>query len=69
MIIKRLNGRGRHKQGGVYQCFHCGHYSVIWGADFTFDDYGLEGDGVVHACHCANCGADIEYYVPDKVDD
>lgn len=46
-----------------YECFHCGSHSVYWGADFDFDDYGLEGEGIVHTCHCANCGADIEYYV------
>ena len=26
-------------------------------------DYGYDGKGVVHVCHCANCGADIEYRV------
>lgn len=46
-----------------YECFHCGSHSVYWGADFDFEDYGLEGEGIVHTCHCANCGADIEYYV------
>ena len=29
-----------------------------------FEDFGYEGDGIVHVCHCNNCGADIEYYVP-----
>ena len=52
---------------GVYQCFHCGSYSVVWGTDFDFSDYGLEGEGIVHSCHCGNCGADIEYYV--RIDD
>ena len=47
----------------MYQCFHCGQYAVIWGADFDFEDYGLDGVGIVHSCHCSNCGADIEYYV------
>ena len=49
-----------------YQCFHCGQNSVYWQADFTFEDYGMEGDGIIHVCHCVNCGADIEYYVPLK---
>lgn len=30
-------------------------------SDFDFSDYGLEGEGVVHICQCANCGAEIEY--------
>ena len=48
----------------MYQCFHCLSESVIWDADFDYEDYGLEGCGVVHCLHCANCGAEIEYYCP-----
>lgn len=48
----------------MYECFHCGAYAVIWEADFDFSDYGYEGEGIIHVCHCANCGAQIEYYVP-----
>ena len=29
--------------------------------------------GIIHICHCGNCGAQIEYYIPlsdsDDVDD
>ena len=46
------------------QCFHCGHDAVAWQADFTFDDFGLEGEGIVQVCHCSNCGADIFYEIP-----
>jgi len=48
---------------GLYQCFHCGEMAVSWDSDFDFSDYGMEGIGIVHACHCNACGADIEYYV------
>lgn len=48
----------------MYECFHCGAYAVTWEADFDFSDYGYEGEGVIHVCHCNNCGAQIEYYVP-----
>lgn len=48
----------------MYQCFHCLSYSVIWDSDFDFDDFGYEGEGIVHVCHCVNCGAEIEYRVP-----
>jgi len=48
---------------GSYECFHCGCDSVIWQSDFSFEDYGMEGEGIIHVCHCANCGADIEYYI------
>lgn len=48
---------------GVYQCFHCLSKSVIWDSDFDFSDYGIDGDGIVHVCHCGNCGAEIIYLV------
>ena len=44
-------------------CFHCMQPTVCWDADFDFEDYCLEGEGIVHACHCANCGAEILYMV------
>ena len=49
---------------GTYQCFHCLQNTVIWDSDFDFADYGLEGEGIIHVCHCTNCGAEIEYQVP-----
>ena len=40
------------------------HFNVT--ADYllglTNKRYRLNGGGIVHACHCANCGASIEYY-------
>lgn len=47
----------------MYECFNCFARAVIWDADFDYSDYGLEGEGVIHECHCANCGARITYYV------
>lgn len=47
-------------------CFHCGGPNVIWDNDFTFEDYGYEGEGIVHALHCQDCGAEIEYRVPER---
>lgn len=47
----------------MYECFHCGMKSVIWDGDFSFEDCGYEGDGIVHVCHCDNCGAEIEYRI------
>ena len=48
----------------MYQCFNCLNDSVIWDSDFSFEDYGIEGDGIVHVCHCSACNALITYYVP-----
>ena len=50
----------------MYECFHCGCRSVIWDNDFTFEDFGYLGEGLVQICHCANCGAEIEYRLPDE---
>ena len=47
-----------------YECFHCGQYAVHWSGDFDFSDYGEEGEGIIHECHCSNCGADVTYRVP-----
>lgn len=48
----------------MYECFHCGARAVSWDSDFDFSDFGYDGEGIVHICHCANCGAEIEYRVP-----
>jgi transcription elongation factor Elf1 len=48
----------------MYECFHCGQRAVIWDSDFDFDDFDYEGEGIVHICHCTNCGAEIEYDIP-----
>lgn len=47
----------------MYECFHCGHRSVIWDADFNTEDYGYDRPGIVHDCHCCNCGAIIQYII------
>lgn len=51
------------QEANMYECFHCGERAVIWGADFTYEDYGLEGDGIIHECTCSNCGARVVYYI------
>ena len=48
----------------MYQCFHCGKKSVVWDNDFMFEDFGKEGNGLIHECHCTNCGAFIIYSIP-----
>ena len=48
----------------MFECFHCCRKAVVWDSDFDFSDFGLDGEGIVHMCHCNNCGAEIEYKVP-----
>lgn len=47
----------------MFECFHCGAIAVGWCADFDFEDFGYEGEGIVHVCQCQNCGAEIYYLV------
>lgn len=47
----------------MHECFYCGQRSVIWDADFDFEDYGYEGDGIVSTFHCQNCGAEYEQII------
>lgn len=53
----------------MYECFHCGLRAVIWGADFSFEDFGYIGEGIVHTLTCSNCGAEIEYRIPIDEED
>ena len=53
----------------MYQCFHCLTNGVCWDSDFSFEDYGMEGEGIVHVCHCSNCGAYIEYFISEEEED
>lgn len=57
------------KPAGTFECFHCGERTLIWGGDHTFEDYGIEGEGIVQNLHCENCGADVMYYVSMEEDD
>lgn len=53
----------------MYECFHCGERAVLWGVDFDFEDYGREGEGIVHTLTCTNCGAEITYEVPERAEE
>ena len=41
------------------RCFLCGG-PVVWGRDFSFEDYCMDGDGIVSVWHCGNCKAEYE---------
>lgn len=53
----------------MYECFHCGLKAVIWDGDFDFSDYGYDGKGIIHECHCTSCGARITYLVGIETED
>lgn len=48
----------------MFECFHCLKRAVIWDNDFSYEDCGYAGEGIVHYLHCSNCGAWIEYQIP-----
>lgn len=43
-------------------CWFCGVGKLIWNVDFSFEDYGLEGEGIVAILTCSECGATWEGY-------
>lgn len=47
------------------KCWFC-NSELIWGADFDFEDYGYEGEGIVATLSCSNeeCGAQVECAQP-----
>ena len=53
----------------MFECFHCLSRSVIWDCDYSLEDYGEEGEGIVHECHCANYGAQITYWIRFDTDE
>ena len=46
-------------------CWHC-NVELIWGGDHTYEDYGMEGEGIVSNLSCPreNCNASVEVYLP-----
>ena len=50
----------------MFECFNCGEKAVLWMNDWSFEDYGMEGEGLIHVLRCTNCGARITYEVPDR---
>lgn len=48
----------------MFECFHCLKKTLIWQNDFSYEDCGLEGEGIVSILTCSNCGAYVEYNIP-----
>tara|TARA_Y100001963_G_scaffold9242_1_gene11877 strand:- start:344 stop:520 length:177 start_codon:yes stop_codon:yes gene_type:complete len=44
-------------------CWHCKN-QLTWGGDFDYEDYGLDGNGIVSNLSCSKCGAYVEVYLP-----
>ena len=48
-------------------CWFCG-VEMIWGGDFSFEDYGKEGEGIVANLSCPNCKAYAEFWTGEEDD-
>lgn len=44
------------------KCWFC-RGELIWSNDFSFEDYGLDGEGIVSVLTCSDCGATWEGYL------
>lgn len=49
-------------------CPRCGSI-LVWGSDFTFEDYGYEGNGLVSNYSCCWCGVDVEIRYPEDIEE
>lgn len=47
-------------------CNQCGS-DMIWQNDFSFEDFGLDGDGLVAVAICSKCGTEAEYRTPTTI--
>ena len=45
------------------KCWHC-NKELIWGGDYDYEDYGMEGEGIVSNFSCKKCDATYECYLP-----
>jgi len=52
------------------KCWHC-NSEVIWGGDHSYEDYDIEGEGIVSNFSCSNdsCDTEVLTYYTIKKDD
>ena len=46
-------------------CWHC-QSDLIWGGDRTYEDYGMEGEGIVSNLSCSKCNSYVLVYSGDE---
>ena len=49
--------------GKAMNCWHC-KAELIWNSDFNFEDYGLEGEGIVTHLSCPECPVNVDVFLP-----
>jgi len=43
-------------------CWHC-DTELIWGGDHMFEDFGMDGEGIVTNLSCPQCEAYVEVFL------
>jgi len=46
------------------ECWFCTE-AMIWQSDFTYEDFGREGEGIVAILCCSKCNAIAEFSLGD----
>ena len=49
-------------------CWHC-KSELVWGGDHSFEDQGIEGEGIVTNLSCSKCNSYVEVYLKDDKKD
>ena len=49
------------------KCWHC-NTELIWGGDHDYEDYNMEGAGIVTNLHCPKCEAQVYVYLGENND-
>ena len=47
------------------KCWHCSE-DLIWGGDHDYQDYDMEGEGIVSNLSCSGCDCFVLVYKPIK---
>ena len=47
------------------KCWHC-NSDVVWQSDYSFEDYDMDGDGIVTVLTCSKCDAYYEITLKTK---
>lgn len=56
-----MDNKNNNKEKGITYCPYCGS-EMVWNDNYTFEDYMIDGDGIVMNFSCLNCEAVADFY-------
>lgn len=65
MPKRNVKRRPEKTRDPVNPCWFC-RGEMIWGGDHSFDDCGMEGDGIVANLSCMKCEATAMFYTKQE---